>query len=277
MTADLTFKLNDRCSQLQNMKLNKTSSPKIQINKWKKTESRKEAETHWVDLWLQRISNFSQFGLFLMTIYSLYFVVIPLYQKEVLTEAIARKEIELKQLNTSLEQSYSELRSYYMSNFIRQASLKCTGLDIDPREMKISGKEIPIALTIKISECLIEPLNSSKDIKRLRQKDIETINLEIVALEKILENEQASALETYKIIAEKAKTDKSILQPIDVDSFSGKMLEMFTKIGRSKSYLDNYKMEISINITQRKVASDYVSSVMAKISKLHDINWEKHG
>lgn len=258
------------------MKLNKTSQPKIQINKWKKSEFRKETETHRVDLWLQRISYFSQFGLFLITICSLYFVVIPLYQKEVLAEVIARKEIELKQLNTSLEKSYSELRSYYVSNFIRHASIKCTGLDINPEEIRTRGKETPIALTRKISECLIEPLYASKDIKRLRQKDIETINSEVVALEKTLKNEQTSALEAYKAIPNKAKTDKSILQPIESNSFSGEMLEIFTKIGRPKSEFDNYKMEISIDITQRKVAGDYVNSVMAKISELHDINWEKY-
>lgn len=259
--------------------MNKTRIPKVHINKWKNPRSPKGTEgteRHWVDLWLLRISHFAQFGLFLITIYSLYFVVIPLYQKEILEEVIAKKEIELKQLNTSLEKSYSELRSYYMGNFIRQASFKCSGLDISPEEIRSRGKETPIELTRKISECLIEPLNASKDIKRLRPKDIGIISLEVAALGKILENEQASALEAYKTIPNKAKTDKSILRPIDPNSFSGKMLEMVAKLKRPKSEFDDYKMEISIATTQRKVASDYVSSVMAKIDKLHNINWEKH-
>jgi hypothetical protein len=212
-------------------------------------------------IWFISHSNFKYF-----------FVVIPLYQKQVLDELIARKEVELKQINTSLEKSYSELRSYYMSGFIREASMKCTGIDVMTEESR--GLETPIALTVKISECLIKPLNNSKNIKRLRQKDIETINSEVSALGKNLEIEQASAFETYKGIPSKAKTDKSILLPPDPNGFSGRLLEFLLRHGsRPKSELDDYRTEISIQTTQEKVAHDYTGLVMDKIGKLHEIKW----
>jgi len=164
------------------MKLNKVRTSRVHINKWKKSESRKVTETHEIDLWLSRLSHFSQFGLLVITICSLYFFVLPLYQKQVLDELIARKDIELKQLNILLEKSYSELRSHYMSFFIQEATIKCSGIDF-MRENS-TGRETPRALTVKISECLIDPLNKSKYIKRLRPKDIETINSVVSALGK---------------------------------------------------------------------------------------------
>ena len=48
------------------------------------------------DKWLPRLSHFSQFGLFIFTVGTIYFTVIPLYQKALLEEAIAKKEIELR-------------------------------------------------------------------------------------------------------------------------------------------------------------------------------------
>lgn len=254
--------------------MNKARTTRPQINNWKKPAIEKNIELHWMDIWLPRISHISQLGLFFIAIYSLYFVVLPLYQKQVLDELIASKEIELKQLNTSLEKSYSELRSYYISGFISEASMKCTGIDVIPE--KSSGRETPRALTVKISECLTESLNKSENIKRLRQKDIETINSEVSTLEKNLEIEQASAFETYNGIPSKAKTDKSILMHPDPNGFRRHLWEFFSKTGRPKSELDAYRLEISIQSTQEKVTNDYISLVMANIGKLHDINWEKH-
>jgi hypothetical protein len=46
--------------------------------------------------------------------------------------------------------------------------------------------------------------------------------------------------------------------------------------GRPKSDINDYRLEISIQTTQRKVCSDYMSSVMDKISKLNDIDWGKN-
>ena len=255
--------------------MNKVRAPRFQINKWKKSESRKETEMHWIDLWLTRLSHFSQFGLLFITICSLYFFVLPLYQKQLLDELTARKDIELKQLNILLEKSYSELRSYYMSGFISEAMRKCSG--IDSMTENSSGRETPGALTVKISECLIEPLNKSKNIKRLRQKDIETINSDVSALGKTLEIAQAAAFETYKGIPSKAKTDKSILLPPDPNGLRGRLLVNLLRFRlRPKSELDDYRMEISIQTTQEKVAHDYTSLVMDKIGKLHDINWVRN-
>jgi hypothetical protein len=140
-----------------------------------------------------------------------------------------------------------------------------------------SRKEAPIVLTVKISECLIEPLKKSKLLKQLRNIDIEIINMKVAVLAKNLEKEQASAFEKYNGIPDKAKTDKSILLPPDPNKFSGRSLGYFSKNGgMQKLKLDAWGMEVSIQNAQDKVTYDYTSLVMEKIGELHDINWERN-
>ncbi|MDO8776376.1 MAG: hypothetical protein Q7K57_48225, partial [Burkholderiaceae bacterium] len=55
-----------------------------------------QTKASWFDIWLPRLSHLSQFGLFLFTVATIYFTVIPLYQKALLDEAIAKKEIDLR-------------------------------------------------------------------------------------------------------------------------------------------------------------------------------------
>ena len=51
---------------------------------------------------MPRLSHLSQFGLFLFTVGTIYFTVIPLCQKALLEEAIAKKEMELKETTAAL-------------------------------------------------------------------------------------------------------------------------------------------------------------------------------
>lgn len=60
-----------------------------------KNRSLQREKRQIADTWLDRLSHLSQFGLFLFTVGNIYFTVIPLYQKALLDEAIAKKEIDL--------------------------------------------------------------------------------------------------------------------------------------------------------------------------------------
>ena len=80
---------------------------------------------HWLDIWLPRISHFSQFGLFVVTLGSLYFVVLPIYKVSVLDEAIARKEIELKESNELVEQNYKQVRKFAIEQFTYSVFANC--------------------------------------------------------------------------------------------------------------------------------------------------------
>ena len=65
----------------------------------------------FIDVWLQRVSHIVQLGLFLLTLATIYFTVIPLYQKALLDEQIAEKELRLAKLEKSLDAAYRKIRA----------------------------------------------------------------------------------------------------------------------------------------------------------------------
>lgn len=78
------------------------------------------------DLWLVRISYIAQVGLFFLTIFTIYFTVIPIYQNASLQESIAKKEIEYKQLERKrtlypspfriFKENFCRINNYMFSN-----------------------------------------------------------------------------------------------------------------------------------------------------------------
>src|SRR5437016_4581751 len=81
-----------------------------------------------IDLWLMRASHLGQAGLFILTLAALYYTVLPLYQKAVLEEAIARKEIELTHATAQVEKLYVTARGYIVDEYVSYASGKCSGV-----------------------------------------------------------------------------------------------------------------------------------------------------
>jgi hypothetical protein len=98
-----------------------------------------------LDVWLQRLSHLSQFGLFLFTVRTIFFTVIPLYQKALLDEAIAKKEVELKEANTELEKAYGRMKFSILKDFAFMAGAGCSNLLYRPREPALTplGKPLP--------------------------------------------------------------------------------------------------------------------------------------
>ncbi|EBD0823393.1 hypothetical protein FHE22_12195, partial [Salmonella enterica] len=58
-----------------------------------------------VDVFLSRVSHVSQFVLVAFAIFGYFYTVRPNYQKELLSEDIAKKEVELNKLKTAMENS----------------------------------------------------------------------------------------------------------------------------------------------------------------------------
>jgi hypothetical protein len=143
-----------------------------------------EGQGHWLDIWLPRISHFSQFGLFVITLGSLYFVVLPLYQKAVLDEAIAKKEVELRQVSAALEESYRRVRESAVKDFVLGTGLDCSGLMLPPRiglppqmvtqiaKRKPDAQEI---LEIDPKKCLVEASAHYPGLRNLRVEDMATL------------------------------------------------------------------------------------------------------
>lgn len=69
------------------------------------------------DLWLERLSYISQSGLFFLTIFTIYYTVIPVFQNASLQESISQKEIELKKLRDESDVLYKSLKIEYLNKF----------------------------------------------------------------------------------------------------------------------------------------------------------------
>ena len=81
------------------------------------TSNAQTQTTNWIDVWLPRLSHVAQVGLFVFAIGGFYFTVLPLYQKALLEEAIAMKEVQLTAATNALDSAYSRNRTYAVREF----------------------------------------------------------------------------------------------------------------------------------------------------------------
>lgn len=235
-------------------------------------------ETHWLDTWLPRISHFSQFGLFVITIGGLYFTVLPLYQKAVLEEAIARKEVALAASEKSLEQSYVRLRAFAVKEFVFGTGAQCSSLMLPPRALRaLNEKSSPIPSAaeeifgINAGACLKEEFQKSKSIKELRPGDLQTMASYVERIAADLTVRRDAALKEHQSVPQRAKTDPSILKPLG--PFSERMLVLLSK-SQPSAWIDASRFSSAVKETQSAVAREYDAHVRDQIATLRSIKWE---
>lgn len=235
------------------------------------------AGTHWLDTWLSRISYFSQFGLFVVTIGGLYFTVLPLYQKAILEEAIARKELELAASEKFIEQSYDRLRAFTVKEFVLDASFQCSSLRFPARALRASNEESSPAassreeiFSINAGACLKEVFQKSKTLKELRPNDLQTLASHIERIVADLTPRQDAALREYQSIPQGAKIDPSILKPLGY--FTERLLKIAESHPTARIEVDRFSLAVSE--TQSAVAHEYDDYVLKQIATLRSTKWE---
>lgn len=241
----------------------------------------------WLDVWLPRISHFSQFGLFALTLGSLYFTVIPLYQKAALEEQIARKEVELKAMEQSLEASYSRVRKYTVREFVNYVGPRCTGLLVRarspldaPQDKNKKRSLVEEGLELDVSECLLSQMEKASPIKQLRPSDQETFASNIKKLAADLGEKRLTALSNYKAVPERAVKDPStLMQPT---YYEGQAIEKMSEwiatmsgagipTATEEERLQQYRFRAGVNATQRSIASEYGEYARKQIATLNSL------
>ncbi|SFV17138.1 hypothetical protein [Pseudoduganella namucuonensis] len=124
-----------------------------------------------LDAWLQRLSAFAQVGLALFTIVTIYTTVIPLYQKSVLDEAIAKKEVELKTATTALETKYIILRRFAVRDYVQFTVPGCIGLLRKIPENADEPMPPDPTLTLDVKQCIVGTESTIRSLSELRQED----------------------------------------------------------------------------------------------------------
>ncbi|MFA5824357.1 MAG: hypothetical protein WC825_00135 [Gallionellaceae bacterium] len=240
----------------------------------------KETQEHWLDIWLPRISHFSQFGLFVVTLGSLYFVVLPIYQKSILDEAIARKEIELKESQKLVAKSYEKLRSYTVNQFINMAGLKCAtnllAMDFDKQPREAVTKSQQTVLNRDASNCLKEEAIAYKELEQLSADDQVTFSVGLGNIAEKIEQERIIALKRYRDLPNKAKQNTSLLKPPKY--FSRSYIERLEKLNKATHLLSEAKLaklrfDAGVHAAQLDEESEYMDFARTQLTGLLTLAW----
>jgi hypothetical protein len=111
---------------------------------------------HKLDVWLPRLSNIAQVVLLGLTAGAFYLTVLPLYQKALLDEAFARKEIELKQVTATLDAKYAKLREVAIRAFVINADADCSGFTTMMRRTRDRTYSGHSTFDIDVKKCLLD-------------------------------------------------------------------------------------------------------------------------
>ena len=202
-----------------------------------------------LDAWLVRLSHLSQFGLLLFTVGTIYFTVIPLYQKALLEESIAKKEIELKEatalldakekmlssaqeklakVDSDLVKTRNDLARAQLLTYVQQrntdlfsmamgAGADCTGLLRRPEELDDAkaNRKAPFEENFELSpgDCIRDAFQKSRLRQRLKELDLRHIEKEIATLSTSLRARRNSALRTSNDVPEAARRNPKLLRP----------------------------------------------------------------
>lgn len=140
------------------------------------------------DVWLERLSYLSQTGLFFLTVFTLYYTVIPVFQNASLQESIAQKESELKGMRKEAELLYSSLKHEYINKFRQDLIFDCNpgtkaimlpslppGEGSDEEEYKDTLSFIDF----DVLQCVMLSMNSNPYVKKLKVEDVKELSKKI--------------------------------------------------------------------------------------------------
>lgn len=233
---------------------------------------------HWIDVWLPRLSHFAQFGLFVLTIGGFYYTVLPLYQKAVLEEAIAKKEVELALATKALDHSYVRIREYAVREFYIEATPKCTGLffsrpsasgaTTEGVERKQSRAEFVYA--IDVPSCLKQAADNATALNELRPTDRKLFDATLMRLgTEISELRRASLAEYHAAPSQIADAD---LKALPSDSFRVRAQELIEKWNGGKRD-DSARRRLAEDIAKERTLAKYEKAIREGIRALQKIRW----
>ncbi|EAW6650745.1 hypothetical protein FGH95_23480, partial [Salmonella enterica] len=125
-----------------------------------------------IDVFLSRVSHVSQFVLVAFAIFGYFYTVRPIYQKEVLSEDIAKKEVELNKLKTAMLSSQKSIEQNKALRKDLEGSIAKLDLQYKESEEKLNSINHELKKTLN-------ELNQQKIIAK-RAVDANNKNLESV-------------------------------------------------------------------------------------------------
>lgn len=232
-----------------------------------------------LDIWLPRLSHIAQFGLFIFTVGTIYFTVIPLYQKALLDEAIAKKEVELKQVSIQLETSYARVRTMVLKEFIFLTTVRCSRIMPSEKMSQESIKKgiLPgqySVLTVQMHDCLFNDEDMKRILLDLRPADQEHLAKNLTEISASLDRVQKIALVKFSAVDEK-HADQYVgpLQgSYQADALSSlkSMSEKLELIGAPTINYEKRRREVFANVERQRIEIEFATEVRTQLRTLLD-------
>lgn len=225
------------------------------------------------DLWLVRFSYIAQIAILFVTVFTLFYTVIPLYQNAALQESIAKKESEMKVLKENIDRLNYNFMHEAVRTFVFQAANICSpslpfllkSLDIpsmDAGERSKNNKEMiskyKDALDKNVYDCLVTAANNSTPLSKLNKTDFNKV---LLVIESIRSDLNVLRNETRKVI-----NDESKLQKIGISEGNEKLDDLIVSMGVTPEQLKKEKESSAVVAGANTVFYKYGSDVMSLIS-----------
>lgn len=179
------------------------------------------------DLWLERFSYLSQTGLFFLTVFTLYYTVIPVFQNASLQESIAQKESELKGMKKEAELLYLSLKNEYINKFRQALTFDCNPgtkavmlPSLPPGEGRDEKEYLDTLsyIDFDVMQCVMLSLKSNSYVKKLKVEDVEELSKKINGIKKRIEDTQIkykNIVRNKKEMAVKGKAGSKFVPEIE--------------------------------------------------------------
>lgn len=174
------------------------------------------------DSWLSRGASVAQIVGIGLALAGLFYTVIPLYQKAAVDEQLARREAELKVVETALAEAKSETYRLRRDNYIRVATRSAADECSDvrrgfmpiPQDLKESDRGYRRRLDVGVVDCINRYLARANVVKELNPADLATWRAWATPIAVELDEERQTARETIAALPKKAAADPSVLEPV---------------------------------------------------------------
>lgn len=216
-----------------------------------------------IDIYLNRIGQLSQILLVGFAIFGYFYTVRPVYQNASLQESIAKKEIELKDLQSKIDEIYVNLRKELIHKFVVRATYDCSPAMPLMMQAPSDKKTIQEPFSIKLQKvkslisdnpynCLIKKAESDTVLINLRNVDKQKLITTVESLKPIITEKYNKML--------KQSEDELFLEKLGKkNAINTASLEEFLTNNGIKSPDDSYYKETYILIGMESLISNFSS------------------
>lgn len=210
-----------------------------------------------IDVYLSRSSQLVQIGLFVITIFTVFYTVIPLYKSAQLEESLARREVELEKLKNRSDEILKKVNGWEYKQFVQLAS-QCSGM---PKVFLDGGNpEIGNHPPVEVESCL-RATQSNFSFTELSAEQQMVIQGRITRIVSGLQGVYQKSLNDYDDYPD--MLDRQLLEGNAPKSSIDQIDQMLNDLGHKIS--DNQKRESYISMGRMEIQYAYFRALMNAI------------